>query len=274
MTRNRRARQGDSAPSGDETADSTVDPLRPLETLLGHRFAVRQHLLDALTHRSYVFEYPAPQVVSNERLEFLGDAVLGLICSDLLYLRFPEASEGDLTTLRAELVRASALATCARQVSLGAYLRLGRGEVTTGGRERDLLLARAFEALLGALYRDGGMAATRQFLEPLLRAELDRVTAKSQIKDDKSLLQELAQAQLGITPSYRLVSQDGPSHERTFVVEVLLGTFVAGRGEGRSKRQAEQAAAHATLADPGWQDAATSARSSDAVPLPDGGSIA
>jgi ribonuclease-3 len=200
-----------------------------------------------------VYEHAAPSVVSNERLEFLGDAVLSIIASNLLYRAFPKASEGELTNLRASLVRASALATMARDLPLGPYLRLGRGEEVTGGRTRELLLARAMEALIGAIYLDAGMAATRSFLEPRLSSELARVRTKRQLKDNKSLLQEVAQAQLGITPTYRLVEQSGPSHERTFVVEVLLGERIAGRGEGASKRQAEQAAARTALADDGWE---------------------
>jgi ribonuclease-3 len=233
-----------------ETADPR--PLRPLEVALGHTFANRQLLLDALTHRSYAYEFAAPDVVSNERLEFLGDAALGLIASDLLFADHPQASEGELTNLRAALVRASTLAGFARQVALAPHLRLGRGEDATGGRARELLLARAFEALVGAVYQDGGLAATTRVLEPLLRGELERVTARRSIKDSKSLLQEKAQARLGITPIYRVISQEGPSNEPTFVVEVLLGALVAGRGEGRNKRLAEQQAAAAALQDPGW----------------------
>jgi ribonuclease-3 len=224
-----------------------------LEAALAHRFANRALLLEALTHTSYAHEFPGPGVAPNERLEFLGDAVLGLIASDVLYRRFPTSSEGELTNLRAALVRASTLATFARRIELGVYLRLGRGEEATGGRERELLLARASEAVVGALYQDGGMEAARGFLEPLLDAEIMRVTAGERIKDDKSLLQELAQARLGVTPTYRVVSQEGPSHDRTFVVEVVLGEQIAARGEGRSKRQAEQAAAHNVLADEGWE---------------------
>ena len=227
--------------------------LGELESALGHSFANHQLLLDALTHRSYVYEYPAPDVTSNERLEFLGDAVLGLITSDLLFTHFPDATEGDLTNLRAALVRASTLAAFARAINLSPHLRLGRGEDVTGGRVRELLIARAMEALIGALYLDGGLAETRRVLEPLLRGELDRVRAHQQMKDDKSLLQELAQGQLGITPTYRVAAADGPSHDRHFVVEVLLGDLAIGRGEGRNKRQAEQAAAHAALQDDGWQ---------------------
>ena len=141
----------------------------------------------------------------------------------------------------------------ARAVRVGPHLRLGRGEEATGGRERELLLASAFEAVLGALYVDGGLRATRRFLEPLLRQEAARAIAGKRIKDDKSRLQERAQAQLGVTPSYRVVSESGPSHDRTFVVEVLLGERAVAHGEGRSKRQAEQEAARAALADPGWQ---------------------
>jgi ribonuclease III len=230
-----------------------TDPLRPLETAIGMVFSKRSLLVDALTHRSYVYEHAAPGVVSNERLEFLGDAVLSIIASDLLYRAFPKASEGELTNLRASLVRASALATMAQDLALGPYLRLGRGEEVTGGRTRELLLARAMEALIGAIYLDAGLAATRSFLEPRLASELARVRSKRQLKDDKSLLQEVAQAQLGITPTYRLVEQSGPSHERTFVIEVLLGERIAGRGEGTSKRQAEQAAARTALSDDGWE---------------------
>jgi ribonuclease III len=236
-----------------QQGDTPQDPLRPLETAIGMVFSKRPLLVDALTHRSYVYEHAAPSVVSNERLEFLGDAVLSIIASDLLYRAFPKASEGELTNLRASLVRASALATMARDLPLGPYLRLGRGEEVTGGRTRELLLARAMEALIGAIYLDAGLAATRSFLEPRLSSELARVRSKRQLKDDKSMLQEVAQAQLGITPTYRLVEQSGPSHERTFVVEVLLGERIAGRGEGASKRQAEQAAARTALADDGWE---------------------
>jgi ribonuclease III len=244
-----------------------ADPqsLTQLEAALGHTFANRQLLLDALTHRSYAYEFAAPDVVSNERLEFLGDAALGLIASDLLFADYPRASEGELTNLRAALVRASALAGFARQVALAPHLRLGRGEDATGGRARELLLARAFEALVGAVYQDGGIVTARQVLEPLLRGELARVTARRSIKDDKSLLQEKAQASLGITPIYQVVSQEGPSNEPTFVVEVLLGELVAGRGEGRNKRQAEQQAAAAALQDPGWDEPP---EEPDALPSP------
>ena len=234
-------------------SEPSPDLLASLESTIGRSFINRSLLVDALTHRSYVYEHAATGVVSNERLEFLGDAVLSTIASDLLYRQFPQASEGELTDLRASLVRASTLAALARDLQLGPCLRLGRGEEATGGRSRDLLLARAMEAVIGAVYLDRGMRATRSFLVPRLVATLAHVTSRRHLKDDKSLLQEVAQAQLGITPTYRLSGQTGPSHERTFSVEVLLGDRVAGRGEGSSKRQAEQAAARVALADDGWE---------------------
>ncbi len=246
-----------------------TQPLTELEAALGHTFSDRQLLLDALTHRSYVHEFAAEGVVSNERLEFLGDAALGIVASDLLYAAYPEATEGELTTLRAALVRASTLAAFAREIALAPHLRLGRGEDATGGRERELLLARAFEAVIGAVYVDGGIEATRRTLDPFLRDELKRIAAQHTIKDSKSLLQEVSQERLGFTPTYRVVEERGPSHDRVFVVEVALGEFIAGRGEGKSKRQAEQQAAAAALRDDGWRDDAADASSLDALDGPD-----
>lgn len=236
-----------AAPCGDDALDA-------LEQRLGHRFKSRRLLVDALTHRSYAFEFAAPDVVSNERLEFLGDAVLELLSSDLLYRRFPKAQEGELTDLRAALVRASTLAGFARRLQLGPCLRLGRGEETTGGRDRELLIASAFEAVLGALYLDGGIRPAKVLAELLLRDELALITEGKAIKDAKSRLQELAQARLGVTPTYRVLAESGPSHDRTFEAEVVIGSFAVARGSGRNKRQAEQAAAAAALADEGWQE--------------------
>jgi ribonuclease-3 len=244
----------------DETSEQEgAEALAALQRALGYTFTARQRLLDALTHRSYAYEFAGPGVVSNERLEFLGDAVIALVASDLLFARYPAADEGALTQIRAALVRASTLARFAERYDLGAHLRLGRGEEATGGRTRQLLLASAFEAVVGALYLDGGLPVTRAFLEPLVTQEVAQIEGsggQQRIKDDKSLLQELAQGELGVTPRYRVVSESGPSHERTFVVEVALGEHVAACGEGRSKRQAEQDAAHNALADPGWRDLA------------------
>jgi ribonuclease-3 len=230
--------------------------LQALERQLGHSFTDRRLLVEALTHRSYAYEYAAPDVVNNERLEFLGDAVLALISADLLFARYPGADEGMLTQYRAALVQAATLARFAEALKLGPYLRLGRGEDAMGGRARAALLAAAFEAVLGALYLDGGMAVARAFLEPYLLGELGRIEATGvgpRIKDAKSRLQEYAQGSLGVTPRYQLVEESGPSHDRTFVVEALIGDVAVGCGTGKNKRQAEQAAAQAALADPGWR---------------------
>ncbi len=224
----------------------------PLERRLGWHFHQRQLLWEALTHRSYVFEKPAPGLSHNERLEFLGDAILAFLSADYLFRTYPALSEGELTDTRAALVKAPTLANFARQIHLGDYLRMGRGEVRSGGRKRDPLLAAAFEAVLGALYLDGGLEAVRRFLLPLLEQEARRVVAGGRLKDDKSLLQELAQAHLGITPTYRVVTEEGPAHSREYTVEALLGEHVAGQGRGRSKQSAEQNAARQALEASGW----------------------
>jgi ribonuclease III len=235
-----------------------------LEPKLQHRFARPDLLVQALTHRSYVHEAAMPGVASNERLEFLGDAVLGLVAADLLYALAPAASEGELTAVRAALIRTSTLAAFARRLELGAHLRLGRGHEASNLRDR--VWASAFEAVLGALYLDGGLPAVRQFAEPLLISEAELVRASGEFKDDKSLLQDLAQTRLGMTPTYRVTTTEGPAHEPEFGVEVLLDERVLASGRGRSKRQAEQAAAKRALEDPGWLSGAE--RSGPAERLP------
>ncbi len=240
-------------PDVDGSASSVQeDPLAPLETILGYVFVERQMLVDALTHRSYLNEAGRASVISNERLEFLGGAVLALVSAELVYRELPTAPEGQLTQLRVALVRTTTLANFARDLHLGAYLRLGRSEAQLGGRDRESVIAAAFEAVLGAIYLDGGLAAAQRSLDPQLRAALARATAQRSIKDAKSRLQELAQGRLGVTPRYRLVSAEGPSHDRRFIAEVLVGAHVAAQGEGRSKQQAEQSAADHALEDPGW----------------------
>ncbi len=236
----------DSAPAPGET------DWHPLERYIGRRFRQRRLLLEALTHRSFVFEKPDQGLVPNERLEFLGDSILGFLSAEYLFRAYPALSEGDLTDARAALVKTPTLGGFARRIRLGDFLRLGRGEQRSGGRQRDPLLAAAFEALLGALYLDGGLDAARQFLLPLLEQEAQRVIAGGRLKDDKSLLQELAQEHLGITPSYRMVAEEGPAHNRQYTVEVLLGDQVAGQGQGRNKQIAEQEAARLALEASGW----------------------
>ena len=221
-----------------------------LEDILGIHFQNPDLLKLALTHRSYIYETPGAGQESNERLEFLGDSILAFISADFLYRTYPEMSEGELTNVRAILVKTDTLAEFAREVQLGKFLRMGKGEQHTGGSQR--VLASAFEAVLAAIYLDQGIEVTRQFLLQHLEPLAHTIVTKRLFKDNKSLFQELAQAQDGITPSYRLLSQQGPSHNREFTVEVMLGEQVAGTGHGRNKQAAEQEAAHNALISRGW----------------------
>lgn len=223
-----------------------------LEDVIGIHFHNPELLNLALTHRSYIYEAPGEGQSSNERLEFLGDSILAFISADFLYRTFPNLSEGELSDIRAILVKRDTLANFAREIGLGRFLLLGRGEQSSGGGQR--VLASAFEALLGALYLDSGLETVREFLRPRLEPLAHTIVSKRLFKDNKSLFQELAQAHDGITPSYRLVSSEGPSHNREFTVEVLLGDSVVGRGHGRNKQAAEQEAAYNALVSRGWID--------------------
>jgi ribonuclease-3 len=221
-----------------------------LEETLGIHFQDRSLLHLALTHRSFIYETQGEGKASNERLEFLGDSILAFISTEFLYNTFPDLSEGELTDVRATLVRTDTLATFARELSLSAYLIMGKGEKHSGGSKR--VLASAFEAVLGAIYLDQGIESVRQFLLPRLEPMAIHIVKKRLFKDNKSLFQELAQARDGITPVYRLINQEGPSHDREFTVEVMVGDEVAGQGQGRNKQTAEQEAAHAALENRGW----------------------
>ncbi len=196
----------------------------------------------ALTHSSYAHE-KGHRRTHNERLEFLGDAVLELIVSDYLYETYPKLPEGKLTKLRADLVCEASLARLAYRLNLGKYLRLGRGEIVGGGASRPSLLADAVEALIGALYLDHGLEISRravlQLYEPILQ-ELEEGVLR---RDYKTLLQEFSQARFSITPVYRIVHESGPDHDKLFEAEVLLSADPVGSGQGRSKKEAEQAAA-------------------------------
>jgi len=203
-------------------------------------------LLRALTHRSYLNEHPDTGE-DNERLEFLGDAVVDLVASAILYHRYPDMREGRLTRLRAALVRTEQLADFAAALEIGARLRLGKGEAETGGRERLTLLCDGFEAVVGAYYLDSGLEAVRQFVEPILVTAADHILQAEKDVDSKSQLQEWAQAERSQTPSYRTVAVTGPDHNREFTVEVALGDEVMGSGAGRNKQAAAQAAAEAAL---------------------------
>lgn len=203
-------------------------------------------LLRGLTHRSYVNEHPEAGT-DNERLEFLGDAVLDFLAGAFLYHQYPEMQEGGLTRLRAALVRTEQLAIFAGELDLGRHLRLGRGEAESGGRKRQTLLADALEAVIGAYYLDAGLDAVRSFVEPLFDAAAEAIIRAEQEVDAKSLFQEWAQGQLGQTPRYSVVAIDGPDHNRTYTVHVLVGAEAYGTGTGPSKQAATQAAARDAL---------------------------
>lgn len=207
-------------------------------------------LQQAFTHRSFTHERrrSQPHLKHNERLEFLGDAVIDFIAGDWLFDRFPDEREGNLTRLRSQLVRKEMLAEFALIVGLDAYIRFGIGEEDTGGRERPSVLSDAFEAFIGALYRDQGEPTARAFVEPLFAPALEQVLKQGSTKDPKTRLQEWTQAQPeNITPTYHTIAQTGPDHDKRFVAEVRLIDAPIGWGNGRSKRWAEQNAAYQAL---------------------------
>lgn len=225
----------------------TEPNLSDLEGRLGLTFADQRLLEQAVCHRSFIHEKPDLATASNERLEFLGDAVLGLLAAQYLYTAYPTLSEGDLTELRAALVRGETLDRWAKSLRLGEYLRLGRGEEASGGRQRQALLAATFEALLAAILLDRGLETVRRFLHPFLELEAQRALAAQATRDFKSRLQELAQAERRQTPSYRTLAAQGPDHDKLFSVEVLVGGISLATGVGKSKQAAEQEAAKRAL---------------------------
>jgi ribonuclease-3 len=227
------------------------DDLAPLEQHLGYRFRDRQLLELALTHRSRAHEDGLGQDSTNESLEFLGDAVLGFVVADLVYQEFPTSDEGQKSKMKSSLVSFTALARAAESVDLGAHLRLGRGEDKTGGRHKPVLLADACEAVIAAVYLDGGLAAARGLVHRLLTPLLDHIrtggAAAAGAGDFKSSLQEYLQARRLPPPVYRIVDQTGPDHEKTFTVDVQAAGRVLGEAEGRSRKEAEQQAARVAL---------------------------
>lgn len=221
---------------------------KAIEARLGHRFRDAELLWTALTHRSHAHEQEDGAGTNYERLEFLGDSLLGFLVSDWLYREDPEAAEGVLTRRRQSVVQTSTLARVARGLQLGEVFRLGRGEERTGGREKPSLLADTFEAVLGAVYLDGGLRPARAFVRRHLAAEVDRALGtREAVNDHKTRLQEHIQARLRRTPRYRIVKTTGPAHALRFEVEVLVGSDVLARGRGTNRKRAEQEAARHAL---------------------------
>lgn len=224
-----------------------MDSLAALQERLHFHFRDPSLLERALTHRSYLNEVPDHPMPHNERLEFLGDAIIDFLVGEYLFHHLPEMREGELSALRSGMVRTEALARLAEQVDLGRYVMMGRGEEATGGRTRATLLADVFEALVAAMYLDQGLEAVRQWVTPFMVPAADQLLQRGRGKDAKSYLQEVAQADLGQTPIYEVVAEVGPDHERIFTTQVRIGSEVRGTGQGRSKQIAAQAAARDAL---------------------------
>ena len=221
--------------------------LAVLQQILGVSFKDPSLLEQALIHSSYVNENPGLALTSNERLEFLGDAILGSVIAEKLYQDLPSFTEGEMTKLRATLVRRDTLARVARAIGLGDYLYLGKGEESSGGRHKLVNLAGALEAVIAAIYLDQGLATAKNFILRLFSKELQKVVSQGAEVNYKSQLQELVQAKGQQTPAYYVIEAKGPDHDRRFTVEVRVGDTVLGRGSGRSKKEAETEAARSAL---------------------------
>ena len=209
-------------------------------------------LTEALTHRSYLNEHREYTGSHNERLEFLGDAVLELAATDFLFKKFPTKPEGELTAYRASLVNTVSLAETSQALGVNTYLLLSKGESKDTGRARDVILADAFEAIIGAVYLDQGFAAAEAFIAKNLYGKIDEVIKNRSYQDAKSRFQEIAQEKQSATPSYETFSEVGPDHDKRFTVGVFIGSSEIARGEGQSKQEAEQSAAEAGLDKMGW----------------------
>ena len=224
-----------------------MSDLAMLTARLGVSFADDGLLEEALTHRSYLNEHREHAGNHNERLEFLGDAVLELATTRSLYDRFPGKPEGELTSYRAALVNTVSLAESAQTLDIGEYLRLSKGEAKDTGRARQIILANTFEAIIGAIYLDQGYEAADAFIGRTIVPKLDDILERGAHQDAKSRFQERAQERRGITPTYRVLAEEGPDHDKRFTVGVYVGADEMARGEGPSKQEAEQSAAQAGL---------------------------
>ena len=222
------------------------------EQIIGITFHNKDLLRTALTHRSYINENPSTPGGHNERMEFLGDAVLELVITEYLYEKFPEKPEGDLTSLRASLVNANMLGTVAGELEFNNFLLLSRGEARDVGRARQYILANTFEAVVGAAYLDQGYEKTRDFILKALSPKVGEILEKKLYRDAKSLFQEEAQERVSITPTYQVQKEWGPDHDKHFIVGVYLEKDLIAEGEGPSKQEAQQQAAEAALKMKGW----------------------
>jgi len=218
-----------------------------LAKTMGIRFKDEDLLTEALTHRSYLNEYPRWRLPHNERLEYLGDAVLELLVSEELFEKFPEYPEGQLTVLRAALVNYQILARVAEKIGLQQFILMSRGEKKDTGKAREVILANAMEALIGALYLDQGFEATRPFVRKFVISNLDEVLKTKSYRDAKSELQEFVQEKMKLTPTYNVLDESGPAHKRMFTMGVYFGEKLIAEGKGTSKQEAELEAAKNAL---------------------------
>jgi len=229
-------------------------PVSGWEKKLGLKFKNKDLLMQAFTHRSYLNENPDFRLENNERLEFLGDAVIELIVTEFLYKKYPQNPEGELTNWRASLVNAKMLASLAEELDFNDYLLLSRGETKELGKARAYILANTFEALLGAVYLDSGYEPSEKFIHKYLLKKLPEIIKTGAYKDAKSRFQEESQERVGITPIYRVLRESGPDHDKKFVVGVFLGKEEIAQGPGSSKQEAEEAAAELALEAKGWNN--------------------
>lgn len=226
--------------------------LEKLQELLRVRFEDPRILLSAITHRSYLNEHREATWDHNERLEFLGDAVLELVVTDHLYKKYPDKPEGELTAVRAALVNTVSLAAAAEQLGVNEYLLMSKGEAKDVGRARQYILANSFEACIGAIYMDQGYDAAQRFIADRLFQKTDEIVKKRLWQDAKSRFQELSQEHASVTPTYETIAQVGPDHDRVFTVGVYLKQELVAEGQGRSKQEAEQQAAERAVVAKGW----------------------
>ena len=230
---------------------STID-FSTFEERVGFTFSDKALLRQAFTHRSYLNENKDQGLEHNERLEFLGDAVLELISTTFLFEKYPDKTEGDLTALRAALVNTQSISDAATELGMNDYLLLSKGEAKDTGRARQYILANTFESFIGSLYLDQGYDAAEKFVTDNLLGKADEIVAKKLWQDPKSRFQELSQEKMGVTPRYELMGESGPDHDKRFTAGVFLDHLEIARGEGRSKQEAEQDAAKNALELKGW----------------------
>ena len=229
-----------------------MENLQELAKILGIGFKNLDLLQEAMTHRSYLNEHRSYKLDHNERLEFLGDAVLELVVTEYLFKNYPKTPEGEMTNWRAALVNGEMLSGISKRLGVEEYLMMSKGEAKDTGRARQYLLANAFEAITGAIYLDQGYEKAKEFIMKNVIVELPEILEKKSYMDPKSRFQERAQEKVGITPSYRVISEEGPDHDKVFVVGVFLDKEKVAEGEGRSKQEAQRQAAEKALEARGW----------------------